>query len=70
MSQHLMPRPGSDLVGVTGATGRLGGRVAHRLAAAGAAQRLLVRDPARAPELPDACAVRADFPGRDVAAGR
>ena len=39
-------------LGITGSTGRLGGRVAHRLAAAGVPQRLLVRDPARAPELP------------------
>ncbi len=37
---------------LTGVTGRLGGRVAARLAAAGAAPRLLVRDPARAPDLP------------------
>ena len=38
----LMTDP-SPLLGVTGATGRLGSRVARRLAAAGAAQRLLVR---------------------------
>jgi len=37
------------LIAVTGATGGLGGRVAHRLAKAGANQRLVVRDPARAP---------------------
>lgn len=36
---------------VTGATGHVGGRVARRLAAAGVPQRLLVRDPARAPQL-------------------
>jgi nucleoside-diphosphate-sugar epimerase len=36
------------VVGVTGATGRLGGRIARRLAEAGVNQRLLVRDPARA----------------------
>jgi NAD(P)H dehydrogenase (quinone) len=36
---------------VTGSTGRLGGRVARRLAAAGVPQRLLVRDRARAPRL-------------------
>lgn len=42
--------PATDtLLGVTGATGRLGGRVARRLAAAGAAQRFLTRDPTRAP---------------------
>ena len=36
---------------ITGATGRLGGRVARRLADAGVRQRLVVRDPSRAPEL-------------------
>ena len=41
----------APLVGVTGATGRLGGRVARRLAALGAAQRLVVRDAGRAPRL-------------------
>ncbi|MGZ3639978.1 MAG: NAD(P)H-binding protein [Ktedonobacterales bacterium] len=35
---------------ITGATGRVGGRVARRLAAASVPQRLLVRDPARAPQ--------------------
>lgn len=48
-------------IGVTGATGRLGGRVARRLAAAGAAQRLLVRDPSRAPQLSGAVPARAPF---------
>ena len=48
-------------IGVTGATGRLGGRIARRLAAAGASQRLLVRDLARAPDLPGAAAVTASF---------
>ena len=38
-------------LGITGATGRLGGRIARLLADAGVEQRLLVRDPARAPEL-------------------
>ncbi len=52
-------------IGVTGATGRLGGRVARRLAATGHAQRLLVRDPARAPQLPGASAVRAAFDERE-----
>ncbi|MET3720059.1 uncharacterized protein YbjT (DUF2867 family) [Arthrobacter sp. UYEF21] len=36
---------------VTGSTGGLGGMVARQLAAAGTAQRLLVRDADRAPEL-------------------
>ena len=39
------------LIGVTGATGGLGGRVARRLAGRGVAQRLVVREAARAPEL-------------------
>jgi len=39
-------------IGVTGSTGQLGGRVATRLATFGLAQRLLVRNPARAPQLP------------------
>ncbi|MEU9733099.1 SDR family oxidoreductase [Streptomyces sp. NPDC048002] len=42
---------------VTGASGRLGGRVARRLAAAGVEQTLLVRTPSRAPELPGATAL-------------
>lgn len=41
-------------VAVTGATGALGGRVARLLADRGVRQRLLVRDPDRAPELPGA----------------
>lgn len=41
-------------IAVTGATGGLGGGVARRLAAAGVSQRLVVRDPARAPGLPGA----------------
>lgn len=42
------------MIAVTGATGAIGGRVARRLAERGAAQRLIVRDAARAPELPGA----------------
>ncbi|HEU0242016.1 MAG TPA: SDR family oxidoreductase [Micromonosporaceae bacterium] len=42
------------IVAVTGATGALGSRVARRLAAAGVAQRLVVRDASRAPSLPGA----------------
>ena len=43
-----------SLIAVTGATGQLGGRLAVRLAAEGARQRLIVRDPSRAPTLPGA----------------
>ena len=39
------------LTAVTGATGVVGGAVARHLADAGVAQRLVVRDPSRAPEL-------------------
>jgi NAD(P)H dehydrogenase (quinone) len=48
-------------VAVTGATGKIGGRVARRLAAAGVPQRLVVRDPARAPSLPGASVVTASY---------
>jgi uncharacterized protein YbjT (DUF2867 family) len=51
---------------VTGSTGWLGGLVAQDLSARGFPQRLLVRDVARAPELPDTAALRctyADRPG-------
>lgn len=44
----------SNLFGVTGVTGGIGGRVALRLSRAGAAQRLIVRDRSQAPELPAA----------------
>jgi uncharacterized protein YbjT (DUF2867 family) len=41
-------------IGVTGATGNLGGRVARELAARGVQMRLIVRDPTAAPQLPGA----------------
>ena len=59
---------GLPALAVTGATGRVGSRVARRLAAAGVAQRLVVRDPSRAPELPGATAVAAEY--RDGEAAR
>lgn len=49
------------MIVVTGATGRLGGRIAARLSAAGVPQRLLVRDPARAPSLPGAGIAQAEY---------
>lgn len=55
------------MIGVTGATGQLGGLVAHGLAAAGVHQRLLVRSPGRAPDLPGATVVRCDFADPPVA---
>ena len=42
------------MIGVTGATGELGGRIARRLSDRGVEQRLIVRDPTRAPGLPGA----------------
>ncbi|MFD3688659.1 SDR family oxidoreductase [Nocardiopsis sp. NPDC058631] len=53
-------------IGVTGATGALGGRVAARIARLGLAQRLIVRDLNRAPEYPGSSAAMAayeDAPG-------
>ena len=49
------------LIGVTGSTGQLGGRVAARLSALGRPQRLLVRNLARAPQLPGAEVVQAAY---------
>jgi NAD(P)H dehydrogenase (quinone) len=65
------------MIGVTGATGALGGRVARHLAERGVEQRLIVRDAARAPALPgadvaaapdyaDAEAMRQAFDGVDT----
>jgi uncharacterized protein YbjT (DUF2867 family) len=49
---------------ITGSTGRLGGRVARKLAEAGSPQRLLVRDASRAPQLAGATAVRSSYADR------
>lgn len=46
---------------VTGSTGQIGGRVARRLAALDVPQRLLVRDPSRAPSLPLSTVVPCDY---------
>ena len=53
---------------VTGSTGGLGGMVARQLAAAGSAQRLLVRDAGRAPEIENAPPVVCSY--GDAAAAR
>ncbi|GAB3198467.1 SDR family oxidoreductase [Geodermatophilus arenarius] len=53
-------------VAVTGSTGQVGGRVARRLSAAGVPQRLLVRDPSRAPRLPGATIVVAPYADGDA----
>ncbi|GAA4736316.1 SDR family oxidoreductase [Modestobacter marinus] len=54
----------SPPIAVTGSTGRLGGRVARLLADAGVRQRLLVRDPARAPQLPGTTVAVAPYADR------
>ncbi len=51
-------------VAVTGATGALGGGIARRLAERGIAQRLIVRDAARAPALPRAEVAVASYADR------
>ena len=52
---------GADLIAVTGVTGGLGGRVARRLADRGVGQRLVVRDPGRAPRLAGAEVAAASY---------
>ena len=52
---------GTERFVVTGATGGLGGRVARRLAERGVGQRLVVRDPSRAPELAGAEVASAEY---------
>jgi NAD(P)H dehydrogenase (quinone) len=49
------------MIGVTGSTGKLGSRIARRLAESGESLRLVVRDPARAPELPGAEVAQAAY---------
>ena len=51
-------------LGITGSTGRLGGRVARKLADVGRSQRLLVRDPSRAPQLAGATTVQSSYADR------
>ena len=55
-------------IAVTGSTGRLGRRVSRRLADAGASQRLLVRDLARAPQWAASEAVAAEHADTDAVA--
>ncbi len=54
-------------LGVTGSTGALGRLVARALAEQGVEQRLLVRDPARAPELPGASLARTSYADPELA---
>jgi NAD(P)H dehydrogenase (quinone) len=53
-------------IGVTGATGRLGGRIARQLEHSGAQQRLLIRDPSRAPRLVGASLAVAEYGDADT----
>jgi NAD(P)H dehydrogenase (quinone) len=53
-----------SVIGVTGATGAVGGTVARALAAAGQPIRLIVRDPSRAPQLPGAEVATATYGDR------
>jgi len=53
-------------VAITGATGRLGGRVARRLSLLGLPLRLIVRDPKRAPALPGAEVRVATYDAREA----
>lgn len=55
------PRRLTRTLAITGSTGRLGRKVARRLAAVGVPQRLLVRDPRRAPKLADTEVVVAPY---------
>ena len=55
------------MIVVTGSTGQLGGRIARRLADAGAEQRLVVRDPARAPQLDGATTAVASYGDAEAA---
>jgi NAD(P)H dehydrogenase (quinone) len=64
------PRRGDEegalQIAVTGATGKLGGRVARRLAEQGIAQRLIVRDARRAPRYPQSEVMVASYGDRDT----
>jgi NAD(P)H dehydrogenase (quinone) len=57
----------ATVIAVTGSTGEVGGRVAARLARLGTGQRLVVRDPARAPSLSGASVVPAAYADGDAA---
>jgi uncharacterized protein YbjT (DUF2867 family) len=56
----------TGLIAVTGATGDVGGKVARRLSELGVPIRLVVRDPARAPDLPGSRVAVADYADRDA----
>jgi uncharacterized protein YbjT (DUF2867 family) len=58
------------MLAVTGVTGFVGRRVADRLAKLGLAQRLIARDPKRAPNLPNAEVVQVSSYSDAVGMGR
>jgi len=58
------------MLAVTGATGQIGSRVASRLASLGLSQRLIVRDPSRAPRLPGADIFQISSYGDPIAMGK
>ena len=60
-----MATPDQPRIVVTGASGKVGRMIAEQLAADGVPQTLLVRDAARAPDLPGATVVVADFTDGD-----
>jgi NAD(P)H dehydrogenase (quinone) len=64
---HIMSDAPAPTIAVTGSTGRLGSRVARRLAERDIPQKLLVRRPERAPRLEGAIAVRGDYGDRAAA---
>jgi NAD(P)H dehydrogenase (quinone) len=57
---------GDGLIATTGVTGGLGGRVARRLAERGIGQRLVARDPGRAPKLAGAEVATASYDDREA----
>jgi NAD(P)H dehydrogenase (quinone) len=57
---------GPVTIAVTGVTGYIGGHVADLLAAADIPQILVVRDPAKAPALPNTTVARASFENREA----
>lgn len=63
-----MPATTAPTLAITGATGALGGAVARLLAERGFAQRLVVRTPATAPELPSATVAQASYGDREAMA--
>ncbi|GAA1509395.1 SDR family oxidoreductase [Kribbella lupini] len=62
----MSPTGDAGLIAVTGSTGKLGSKVARQLADAGVRQRLVVRDPARAPELAGAEVAQAAYGQHDA----